>query len=139
MGDKVADLKHQLARALADYDNLRKRSERETRGMYSLVSAKVIVRLLPVYDMLEEAQAHLSDSGLAIAIVGFEQALREEGVQQIVVKKGDKFDSDLHEAVKVTQKSAKEGVVSIEQSGWKFVDGTVIRHVKVGVVKKRKK
>lgn len=134
--NKVADLKQQLARALADYDNLRKRTQRESEEQYMLASAKVAVRLLPVFDMLEEAQGHLSDSGLAIAVAGFEDALKSEGIERLVVKKGDKFDEQLHEAVEVVE-GAKSGViVNVEHSGWKLIDGPVIRHVKVKVGKK---
>lgn len=133
-------VKGQLARALADYDNLRKRVERE-RGEYgTYAKVTLMARLLPVFDMLEGAQEHLKDSGLAITIDEFAKVLREEGIEKIEVAPGDTFDEELHEAVeaidqlaKGKKKSGKVGEVVL--TGWKIVDGPVIRPAKVKVYK----
>ena len=52
-------LKNQLARALADYDNLRKRIEREKEDLEKLAGLKLILRILPILDNLRAAQNHL--------------------------------------------------------------------------------
>ena len=64
-------MKNQLARALADYDNLRKRVEGEKDAWEKIAASKVVLRLLPVLDMTLEAQKHLKDAGLAIVIGEF--------------------------------------------------------------------
>ena len=138
--DKAEELKEQLARALADYDNLRKRVERERGDIGKLAKATVVVQLLPVYDMLEGAQKHLNDSGLAITIEEFKKVLKEEGIEKIDAKQGDMFDEELHEAVEVVDKNSKgkkgEGKISeVILTGWKLVDGPIIRPVKVKVYK----
>lgn len=129
-------LKNQLVRALADYDNLRKRVEEGREIVDKLASLKVVARLLPVYDMLVSAQKHLQDSGLAITIGQFENALKEEGIERISVQKGDKFDHNLHEAVEALNLKAGEAkgtIAEIVLDGWRAVEGQVIRHTKVKV------
>jgi len=105
--DKAEELKEQLARALADYDNLRKRIEREKEDLGKLANIKLVIRLLPVFDMLEGAQRHLSDSGLAITIEEFMKVLKEEGIEKIESAPGDKFDEEVHEVVEVVDKDSK--------------------------------
>lgn len=137
------ELKNQLVRALADYDNLRKRVEREREEFGKLANLTLVARLLPVYDMLEGAQKHLADSGLAITIEEFKKVLKDEGIERIRVKIGDKFDEEVHEAVEVEDPpaggSGKEGkITKLILSGWRVVDGPIIRPVKVKVGKKGK-
>lgn len=139
--DKSVNLERQLARALADYDNLRKRVEREREDFGRLAKATLVARLLPVYDMLEGANAHLEDSGLAITIEEFIKVLKEEGVGKIETKTGDKFDEELHEVIEVVDKGGKgkkkDGKISeVILTGWKLVDGPIIRPSKVKVFKK---
>lgn len=135
------ELKNQLARALADYDNLRKRVEREREEVEGLVKVMIVSRLLPIYDMIEGAQKHLKDSGLAITIDEFINVLKEEGIEKIPLKPGDKFDEELHEAIEVVDTSVdekvKEGRISeVILSGWRLNNGPIIRHAKVKVEKK---
>lgn len=138
--EKIEDLENKLARALADYDNLRKRVEREREEFGKLANLRLVVRLLPVYDMLEGAQKHLNDSGLAITVEEFIKVLKDEGVKKIEVKVGDKFDEEIHEAVEIDEgKSKKQGkITEVILSGWRFIEGPVIRPVKVKVGKKGK-
>ena len=89
---KDDELKNQLARALADYDNLRKRSELEREVLLKFSSERIIVRILPILDGLEDAQKHLKDSGLAIIIADFKKLLYEEMLEEILPQKGDNFD-----------------------------------------------
>jgi len=131
------DLKNQLARALADYDNLRKRIEREKEDLEKLAGLKFILRLLPLLDNLRSAQNHLKDAGLAITIGEFENIIKEEGIEEIKPNKGDLFDHNLHEVIDVVENSQEENKIEeVVLSGWKFRDGIVIRHAKVKVGKK---
>ena len=130
-------LKNQLARALADYDNLRKRIEREKEDLEKLAGLKLILRILPILDNLRAAQHHLKDTGLAITIGELENIIKDEGIEEIKPKPGDNFDHNLHEVVEVIE-NCKE-VNKIEEtvlSGWKFKDGIVIRYAKVKICQK---
>jgi molecular chaperone GrpE len=130
-------LKNQLVRALADYDNLRKRIEREKEDLENLASLKLILRILPILDNLRAAQNHLKDAGLSITIGEFENLLKDEGIEEIKANKGDLFDHNLHEVTEVVENCQEENrIEEVVLSGWRFKDGIVIRHAKVKVGKK---
>lgn len=140
----VEDLKNQLARALADYDNLRKRVEKQQGDFEKLVSAKFALRILPIFDMLEEAQKHLKDSGIALTIEEFRKILKEEEIEEIKGDPGEKFDEEFHEAVEVVSPPAggkkEDGLISeVILPGWKFTEGPTIRPAKVKVYRKIQK
>jgi len=126
-------VKGMLARALADYDNLSKRVERERQDLSKIASVGVIIRLLPVLDSLESAQVHLKDQGLAITIGEFKKVLSEEGLTEIRSKVGDEFDENTMEAIEVIEGKDKGKVAELVLAGWKFEDRTVVRHAKVKV------
>jgi len=130
---KPDELKNQLARALADYDNLIKRVERERQDLEKLAGFKIILKLLPVLDNLRSALAHLKDPGLAIALKDFEEALKSEGIEEIKTEAGSDFNHNLHEAVEVVSGGQKGKIVEVVLPGWKFIQGPVIRHTKVKV------
>lgn len=130
-------MKNQLARALADYDNLRKRVEREKEDLEKLASLKLILRFLPILDNLRQAQNHLKDAGLAITIGELENLLKDEGVEEIKPNRGDNFDHNLHEVIEVVENcQEKNKIEEVVLSGWKFRDGIVIRHAKIKVCQK---
>ncbi len=138
---EVENLKTMLARALADYDNLNKRTERERQALNKIASVGVLIKLLPVLDNLEAAQAHLHDSGLAISIEEFKKVLGEENLTEISPKVGEEFDENTMEVVEVT-KGERDNIISeVLLTGWKFDDlptqegGRIVRHAKVKVSK----
>jgi len=133
--DQINILRNQLARALADYDNLRKRTETEKEILGKTASFKIVLRLLPILDMLEDAQKHLADQGLAIALGEFKKILAEENLEEITVQPEDIFDEQLHEAVEMVDGGSEGMIADMVLSGWKYKDGPVIRHTKVKVYK----
>lgn len=138
---ELETVKGMLARALADYDNLSKRVDRERTDLGKIVSIGVIVKLLPVLDNLESAQVHLKDSGLAITIIEFKKVLSEEGLTEIRPKAGDEFNPEFMEAIEVVAGASDNRVSEVILAGWKYgdssmqSDGTVVRHAKVKVSK----
>ena len=128
---EVDTLKNQLARALADYDNLRKRSEAEKSVWSKFAKEQILVKLLPALDNLELVQKHLGDQGLAVAIAQFTDVFKEEGVERVDID-GD-FDENIHEAIDIAEGGKKGKIAEVIQSGYKFADGTVIRPAKVRV------
>jgi molecular chaperone GrpE len=124
------NLKNQLARALADYDNLRKRTEAEKSVWLKFAKQDLLIKLLPVLDTLENAQKHLKDEGLVMTINQFQDILREEGIVEIPA---DKFDAELHEVVDTVPGGEKDRIAEVLLKGYKFNDETVIRHAKVRV------
>lgn len=134
--EELTNLKVQLARALADYDNLRKRSEDE-RGIWIKVATQnVVQKLLPVLDTLETAQKHLNDPGLAIAASQLKVVFGEEGLVEIDPKISDEFNPELHEAIDSEENSENSGkIAEVYAKGWKFNEGMVVRYAKVKVYK----
>lgn len=139
-GDKkqVKMLEAQLARALADYDNLTRRIERKKEETEVLASLKIIINLLPILDMTYQVQQNLKDPGLAMTIKEFEEVLESEGIERISTKAGDKFNEELHEAVeaqdvKMKSKKLKGVIAEVLLDGWRVKDGPVIRYTKVKV------
>ncbi len=132
---ELENLKAMLARALADYDNLSKRVDREREVWGKVASIGVIAKLLPVLDNLENAQKHIGDSGLAICIGEFRKVFNEEGLTEVDPKIGDEFDEDTMEAIEVTAGERDNLVSEVVLKGWKFSDGQVVRHAKVKVSK----
>src|SRR4030043_1311120 len=137
-------LKNQLVRALADYDNLRKRVETERDTWIRFSSERILVKMISVLDAFESAQEHLKDQGLAIAINEFKKVLEEEGVEEIKPKVGDAFDEKYHEVVEVIEGKDKNKIAELILIGWKFKTydseehrtgkaGKVIRYAKVKV------
>lgn len=134
--EKVKVLQAQLARALADYDNLGKRVERERLELVQYAGTRIVKNLLPILDMLEQAQKHVADPGLTITLQQFREVLKLEGYEEIKTKVGDEFDENLHEVIEVVPGESENTVSEVIQSGWTRSDGFVIRPVKVKVFKK---
>ncbi len=138
--NQLLELKSQLARTLADYDNLVKRVERDRQTVEKVVSLRLILKLLTVYDGLESAQSHLNDQGLAISLGEFKRVMTEEGLKEINPGVGSDFDENDMEVIEVVAESSDNSggtakVSEVAMKGWKFEDGTVVRHAKVKVSK----
>jgi len=134
--EEVEELKEQLARALADYDNLRKRVEREREEFVRHASVSFFKKLLPVFDMLNQARKHLNDEGLENIFRELKKVLQLEGIEEIEVNERDNFDEKIHEAVDVDLTEDKNKIGKISQivlPGWRVKDGMVIRPAKVKV------
>ena len=130
---ETEQLKNQLARALADYDNLRKRTEAEREIWAKFSAEEILIKLLPTLDIFESAQRHLNDHGLGLAIGEFKKVLSEESLVEIKPKEGDSFDPKVHEAVESVSGGKKGKVAETVIPGWKFEDGKVVRPAKVKV------
>lgn len=135
---KRPNLREQLARALADYDNLRKRVEREKEKLGFRANLRLILKLLPVLDSLRQAQVYLKDQGLAITLGEIEDIFKDEGIEEIKIARGDKFNPELEEVTEVVETDGEVNkIVEVVLSGWRFTKGPVIRHAKVKVNKRK--
>jgi molecular chaperone GrpE len=131
---EVELLKNQLVRALADYDNLRKRIEAEKEIWEKVSDSKAALKLLPILDMLYDSQSHLQDSGLAIIVKEFEESLNDLGIEKIEVKVGDKFDPQIEEAIETLVGGEANTIAEVNVIGWKMKnENFVLRPAKVKV------
>lgn len=130
---KIKELEEKLVRALADYQNLVKRFDKEKEEITSRANKNLLRNLLPVLDILEMAQKHLGDQGLGMAITQFENALEQSGTKEIKVEVGEKFDEEKHEATEVSQGGETGTIASVLRKGYKWRDGAVLRPTQVKV------
>lgn len=140
--EKIEELKDRLMRNMAEFENFRKRSEKEKTQMFEIGAKSIIEKILPVVDNFERGLLSISEeekqSGFA---QGIEQiykqlmtTLKEAGVTPIEAK-GKEFNPDFHNAVMHGEdESLGENIVSEElQKGYMYKD-SVVRHSMVKVV-----
>jgi len=133
---EVDALKMQLARALADYDNLQKRVDREQLEIKNRVRSQFLAQLLPAIDLLYDVQKHFNDPGLALCISQFEEAILDQRIAKIAPNEGDDFDENFHDAVDtISDNEKKNKIAEVVKNGWMFVAGSVIQPAKVKVYK----
>lgn len=130
----VKDLEEKWKRALADYQNLERRTKEERKELYKSASESLIVQLLPVLDNLEKATQHLKDEGLNLALRELWQVLETEGLVRIKTT-GEIFNPQEMEAVDVVSGEEENKIQEEFRSGYKL-HGKVIRAAQVRVVKK---
>lgn len=137
-GDELAALNDKYLRICAEYDNYRRRSQKEKESLYSDVKAEAVKSFLPVYDNLERALAQTTEDeayrkGVEMIMTQFNATLAKLGVAPIE-SLGQKFDPQLHNAVMHTDDAEKgeNEIVEVFQQGFKLGD-KVIRFAMVKV------
>lgn len=137
-GDELAALNDKYLRICAEYDNYRRRSQKEKESLYGDVKAEAVKSFLPVYDNLERALAQTTEDeayrkGVEMIMTQFNTTLTKLGVTQIE-SLGEKFDPLLHNAVMHTDDAEKgeNEIVEVFQQGFKLGD-KVIRFAMVKV------
>jgi molecular chaperone GrpE len=138
LAQEMADLDRRLVEAREDYDNLRRRTERERSDWIEQASAELVGQLLPVLDDLEYAtRIECLDPqyarGIKIIYQRFADTLKGVGLEPIPAI-GERFDPRLHEAVqRVEAGSPKEPLIVDEyQKGYTF-NGRLLRASRVKV------
>lgn len=147
LNQQISVLNDQLLRALAEFDNYRKRSQREIQQIIENASEKLITDLLPVVDDLErglKAAKELDRSDVRVQnfIQGLEiihgklmKTLQNRGLKAME-SIGQPLDPHLHDALmQIEQPSVEPNTVVDEHEKGYFLNDKVIRHAKVIVSK----
>ena len=138
---QIEELTDRVQRQLAEFDNFRKRSEKEKSAMYEIGAKSVIEKILPTIDNFERGFAGLTDEQKEDPFVqGMEKVYRQmmttlEGIGVTPIEAvGKPFDPNFHNAVMhVEDEEAEENVVFEEfQKGYLYRDA-VVRHSMVKV------
>ncbi len=139
--EQIEELTDKLKRQMAEFDNFRKRTEKEKSQMYDMGAKTIIEKILPVVDNFERGLAGVSEEEKENAfVVGMDKVYRqmlttleEAGVTPIEAV-GAEFDPNFHNAVMhVEDETLGENVVAEElQKGYMYRD-TVVRHSMVKV------
>jgi grpE len=140
---ELLQLKDKYLRTLAEYENFRKRSEKEKTQMFELGAKSIIEALLPVVDNFERALSHVQeeekDSPFVKGIEGIYKQIQKMfadcNIQEIEAL-GKKFDPALHNAVMTEEEGdAEEDTITQDlQKGYTY-RGNVVRHSMVKVKK----
>ncbi|MDO5456499.1 MAG: nucleotide exchange factor GrpE [Eubacteriales bacterium] len=141
MRERVEALEDRVKRQMAEFDNFRKRTDREKEQMFSMGEKSVIEKMLPVVDNFERGLAAIPEDEKAGAVASGMEMIYKQLIKQLLdlgVKPidavGKPFDPNFHNAVMQVQSDEYEsGVIAQEfQKGYLYHD-TVIRHSMVGV------
>ena len=131
------ELGDRYTRMLAEYDNFRKRAQKEREGVYADAVSDVLSEILPIKDTLEMAMAYADDSkmsqGVTMTLTKFTEILTRLGVEEFGAS-GDEFDPNLHNAVfHMEDESLGENVIAeVLMKGYKKGD-KIIRYAMVKV------
>jgi molecular chaperone GrpE len=131
----------QLRRMKAEFDNYRKRVEREKSEFFGLARGKVISGMLPVLDDLERMAGHVRGqkgefaSGVELILQKMKAALSSEGLEDIG-SEGRPFDPEFHEAIEMVAAGPEQDGIVIEelQRGY-TLHGRLLRPSRVRVGK----
>lgn len=139
--EKIEELTDKLTRQMAEFDNFRKRTEREKSQMYEVGAKDIIEKILPIVDSFErgldavkeEEREHPFMQGMDKVYKQMMTTLKEIGVTPIEAV-GKEFDPAFHNAVMhVEDESLGENIVAEEfQKGYMYRD-SVVRHSMVKV------
>ena len=145
VSEKAKENLDQLLRLKADFENTKKRLEREKVESIKFANDRLIIEILPIVDNLDRALASLTEGhdpekvkqGLKLAQEELHQVLELHGVK-IVQALGESFDPQFHEAVAtVESKDAKEGTVMDELQRGYTLNGRLIRPSRVRIVQNK--
>ena len=140
--EEIADLKDKLLRQMAEFDNFRKRTDKEKSHMYDYGAKEILEKILPVVDSFERGLGAIKEDqksdpfagGMEMIYKQLMTVLESAGVT-VIPAVGEKFDPDLHNAVMhEDDDSGRENEIVEEfQKGYKYKD-MVLRYSMVKVV-----
>ena len=142
LNEKIAELEDKVKRQMAEFDNFRKRTDKEKNAMFETGAKSVIEKILPVVDNFERGLASVPEEekgtpfaeGMEMIYKQLIGELEKMDVRPIPAV-GEEFDPNLHNAVmQVESDEYESGVIAQElQKGYTYRD-SVVRHSMVGVV-----
>lgn len=142
LNEKIAELEDKVKRQMAEFDNFRKRTDKEKNAMFETGAKSVIEKILPVVDNFERGLASVPEEEKGTPFAeGMEMIYKQliGELEKMEVKPipavGEEFDPNLHNAVmQVESDEYESGVIAQElQRGYTYRD-SVVRHSMVAVV-----
>lgn len=139
--EKIAELTDDLQRLQAEFENYKKRTEKEKEEFVRYAKAELVAKLLPVLDTFEIALRNAKDhekfvKGMEMVFAQLFSTLEAEGLR-LMQAQGKKFDPYYHEVMLKQESDKEEGIVLEElQKGYMFKD-KVLRYSKVKVSEKK--
>jgi len=135
----------QYVRAHAEFDNARKRLEKERSDALKYANESMLLDFLPIIDNLEIAEKHIKEAkdfkavqeGVDMIQVQIQQFLKDIGIERVKAL-GERFDPHLHDPVEIEEtKDGEDGIVIGElKPGYRF-NGRLLRPASVKIVKRK--
>lgn len=136
--EQIEALNDRLLRTMAEYDNFRRRSQREKEAIYPQATAAAVAQFVPILDTFDRALgAPCSDmefkKGVEMILTNFKEVLKKLGVEEFA-EAGEPFNPEMHNAVMHVEDDSQEAGVIAEvfQKGYRMGD-RIIRHAMVKV------
>ena len=140
--EEIENLTDRLKRQMAEFENFRKRTDKEKSQMFDMGARTIVEKILPVIDNFERGLASVPEenqddpfvSGMQMVYKQLMTELEEAGVKDIECA-GEEFNPDFHNAVmQVESEELESGTIAQElQKGYMYKD-SVVRHSMVSVV-----
>ncbi len=127
------ELNDRFKRMLAEFENYKKRSQKERESIYGMITGDVVATMLPIMDNLEKAAEAKTDDtqyqeGVRLVVRQFSDALKRLGLEPIEAI-GTRFNPEFHEAVSHIEDKEKgeQEIVQEYRKGYK-IGNKVVRH-----------
>jgi len=137
---EVEQQKDKYLRLFAEFENYKRRTSKERLELFKTASQELMQAMLPVLDDFDRALKEINKSKDKNLIEGVElinnklrETLKSKGLEPMLVKEGDTFDGDIHEAVTqipAPDKSMKGKIVDVVEKGYTLGE-KIIRFPKV--------
>ncbi len=134
----------QFVRAHAEFENVRKRMEKEKTDFVRYANEGLLIEFLPIIDNLEMAEKHIAQAkdfkavqeGVDMIQLQIQKFLKDIGLERIKAV-GEKFDPHMHEAIETEEsKDGEDGLIVAElKPGYRF-NGRLLRPAMVRIVKR---
>jgi len=139
---KIEELTETLKRLQAEFENYKKRIEKEKLEFIQFANEELILRILPILDSFELALQNTSNSeefvkGVKLIYTQLYSMLESLGLKKINAL-GEKFDPYKHEVLISENSDKEEGVVLEELQKGYLLGDKIIRHAKVKIAKSKK-
>ncbi|WP_185872285.1 nucleotide exchange factor GrpE [Blattabacterium cuenoti] len=132
--------KNKFLRLFAEFENYKKRIKKERLDIFITVHEQIFIDLIPILDDFERGIKELKKykdeylvQGIFLIQEKLIKILKEKGLNKIKIKKGDDFNTDLHNAISqvpVITENLKGKIIEIIEAGY-IIKEKVIRHAKV--------
>lgn len=134
----LAEEKDRYVRLFAEFENYKKRVQKERLEFFKTAHQGLVISLLPILDDFDRGLEEISQSeGMMLIREKLIKILEEKGLKKAEIKKGDDFNTDFHEAITqipAPTEDLKGKIVDVIEAGYLLGD-KVIRHAKAVIGK----
>ncbi len=137
----LAQEKDKFLRLFAEFENYKKRTSKERLELFKTANRELMTVLLPVLDDFGRGLSEIKEKdnelykGMQLISDKFRKTLEQKGLSLMKIKKGEKFDPDVHQAITqipAPSKKLKGKIIDITEQGYMLGD-VIIRYPKVVV------